>query len=95
MLLVHERDSEAEEVFVVQPMLEGWTCCISGMHTGLVEGRECELRVRAGLKGSASLGWVLIPALLPVSTPWASQRPVLCLGFPSAQGDNDLMEDTG
>lgn len=53
------------------------------------------MRVRAeGLKGSASLGCVLVPALLPVSPPWASQRPVLCLGFPSVQGGSDLMEGT-
>lgn len=84
-----------KQLHVVQPMLESWTSRISGVHTGLVEGRECKVRVRTeGLKRSASLGWLLVPALLPVSPPWASQRPVLCLSFPSVQGDNDLMEGT-
>lgn len=40
------------------------------------------------------MGWGLIPALLPVSPPWASQKPVLCLGLPSVQGDNDVVEST-
>lgn len=76
-------------------MLESWTCRTSDVHTGLVEGRECETRVRAeGLKGSASLGRVLVLALLPVPPPWSSQRPVLCLSFPSVRGDNDLVEGT-
>lgn len=28
---------------VIQPMLESWACCTSGVHMGFDKGRECKV----------------------------------------------------
>lgn len=81
--MVNERDSKAEEASCSSAHAGELFCCISGVHTGLVERREWKVRV--GAEG-------LIPALLPISPTWASKNLFLCLSLPSLPDDSDVME---